>query len=654
MKRIIQKNILSLFLVILIPSFSFSNQDFEMSLCGLKGYYSSVRGVLEKKMLLGNKTFGTESFLGPNFFIIYMDPRTALNPSEYSERIWLLTLWTLAQDIAFRNGILDEFKHDPQYETVVLFLKQLFESVEVSSRLLEPQRMNDFINLRNTLGSELRNFLVNINAFKSNHATIERAYGRLGSFAAGLALAASGVNDLIDYFQLAQLVANSVPIWCILEDNVIPLIETIPLSQTNSLLRRAINNYSKALDTYYSTMTDIIMMNVVIEGGAFLLALSAMPMLFNVGATVGTALVPGFGTVIGAIAAVAGRLVIGFSIDQLRQGGEFVLYYDISSRLFTLAFSENDPKIDKTVFLQSYSLYLANEILMNRVLGRGIISGVGSAIPLVETEEKKWSEMFKSILAANNKEVESDLETVAKNIRLLSGNIFTCPTNYYLFLIDVSGSMAGHKLDEVKKSVPQVINDLPTGNNAYAVIVYSGVYGCTPEQMPIILPFTKNPDLVLNTVNSLYASGNTPMLAGLEKAYQYASTIPSNAHCMIVMLADGQQNCPWNLQQIPPLDQIVIKYFDVKTKTNIKLSTIAYTDETSFMNWFGTSDKELNQTMQRLAKEGGGIFIEARGPEVIKGKFREIILEQSMVKEKFTNGSVYFSIFLILLIIFLL
>jgi uncharacterized protein YegL len=401
-------------------------------------------------------------------------------------------------------------------------------------------------------------------------------------------------------------------------------------------------------------MEDMINMNVVIDGGAFLLALKAMPILFKAGAEAGTAILPGYGTVIGAVVAVSGGLVIGFSADQLRQGGEFVVYFDISSRLFTLSLSENDPQIDKTVFLQAYSLYLANEILKDRVLGKGIISGTGSVIPFVETEEKKWSEMFEYNIAANNKAVESDLETVAKNISLLNGNIFSCPSNYYLFLIDVSGSMAGHKLNEVKKAVPQVINDLPTGNNAYSVIVYSGDYGCTPEQTPIILPFTKNSVPVLTAVNSLNASGSTPMLSGLEKAYQYSTNIPSDARGMIVMLADGQQNCPWNLQQIPPLDQIVIKYFDVKTKTNIKLSTIAYTTGTSSMNWFGSSDKELNQTMQRLAKEGGGIFIEARNPEVIKGKFRELMLAQSMAKEKFVNGSVYVGIMLLLLIAALL
>ncbi|RPI18456.1 MAG: VWA domain-containing protein [Ignavibacteriae bacterium] len=226
--------------------------------------------------------------------------------------------------------------------------------------------------------------------------------------------------------------------------------------------------------------------------------------------------------------------------------------------------------------------------------------------------------------------------------------------NYIIFLIDVSGSMnSNNKINEVKKAVPQIIKDLPTTDNAFSVIVYSSVFGinCQPENMPIIVPYTQDIQRIENSILTLKADGSTPMYAGIEKAYNYSSNIPEDANGMIILLADGQQNCPSG--NIPPLDSIIIKYMDISRKQKITLSTIAYGSGSGFGS-FGYSDQSLNMTMESLANKGGGTYIEASNPAVIKGKFREMILKKTMLEQKFYTGAAIAGLFLLLLFIALL
>ena len=210
---------------------------------------------------------------------------------------------------------------------------------------------------------------------------------------------------------------------------------------------------------------------------------------------------------------------------------------------------------------------------------------------------------------------------------------------YYIFLIDCSGSMNDNgKIQQVKKAIPQIINDLPIYKSNYAVIAYSGRYGCSPEQTPVIVPFTNDVEKVKNAVESMTADGSTPMRAGLERAYSYANLIPDDKPGMIILLADGQQNCPDG--NLPPLENIIIKRMIVRNP-KVTLSTVGY----------DINDNSTIESMQRLAKEGGGTYIDARNPNVVKGKFRELILSKTIPEIKMVNAGIYMgalSLFLLL------
>lgn len=631
-----------------------ADSDIDMSLCQLKGFYQTIMESIKDKQLLKAKKHCSESFQGPDFLVINLDINSIINPDLYTERIWLISLWTTAQEISLRSGKLQEYQNDPKYAEVVKFLLDRIENI---SQLSEPAEAANFLTFRNTMGAGLRDLLVEINAFKDYQSTIKNSYGRLGGFVSGLGLALSGVQAGWDYYKLAELMAVSCFTWVYLEAEVLPYVRSNQLFSTNLSLKKAVENYYHSQETYQSTEVNRILANLAVDGGAFLLSIKVAPILFAAGATgVGAVTLLGVTfppAIIGAVFVVAGSLVINFTADQLRQGGEFVLFYDISSRLFTLSIGNKDPLSEREVYFSSLVAFIALDMLKTHVIGKGIISGLATIAP-IETEEKKWNTLFETNFFPIKEVTNLNIKLVTSRITDLADNSFACASDYFIFLIDVSGSMNDYsKLEEVKKAVPQIINELPTQSNAYAMIVYSGNYGCTPEQTPIKLSFTKDRDEIIGAVNSLHASGSTPMLAGIEKAYQYASSIPSDKTGMIILLADGQQNCPWGIQQIPPLDQIVIKYMDIKRQQNIKLSTIAYSGGSTSLFW-GTSDKELNQTMKRLANEGGGIFIEARNPEVIKGKFRELMLSQSMLREKFQNGMFYIGTSLIFILLSLI
>lgn len=267
---------------------------------------------------------------------------------------------------------------------------------------------------------------------------------------------------------------------------------------------------------------------------------------------------------------------------------------------------------------------------------------------------------------------DGDLEVIIKKAVFIPEDKPVKADNYFIFLIDLSWSMSdtvnGYiKIEEVKKAIPKIINELSIESSAYALITYYagpihrnflGFGACDPQTIrtPVIIPFTDDKNKIIETVNMVHpVEGSTPMVAGIKKAFQYAENIPETADGMIILLADGQQNCPDG--NVPALNKIIRKDFYLKTK-HVKLSTIAYVFKPQE---YGQSIREIeiNQkyfynTLEKLASEGNGIFVKASSPNSIAGNFREVILKKSMMEEKFISGAAMGGGLLLLLLIILL
>jgi len=631
-------------------SSSATTDDLERELCNLQKFCSGGKQIIDRENLLGRKTCGYDTFLSPHFLAVNTELSAIVSPNVYTRRLWLASLWTLALEMTARSNKLTELRASGEYSNIINTISNHLSDIERISVLAAPEQSRNLIPLAGQVGLELRNILVRSGTFQSNRATVSAAYTRLGGFIMGIGLALKGVTA-IDEQQKVQLMANSIVAWAYFEDFILPQVKTTELYQDNQSIRTAIVEYETssqglASQSFESVQMDLIMDKLTIDGSAFLIALAAAPFLAAKGAAIGSPLgIPG--AVGGAVLFVAAGIVIGVTADQLKEGAEFILYNDISARLFTLALVSDSFVLDKDILLRSFSLSLAIDLLKTRVLGKGIIQKLAYIVP-IKNEEKRWSEFIAKSYDPVSDGVHLSLGIAIDSLAQLRNLSVNCSEtslsalNYYIFLIDASGSMNdNNKIGQVKKAVPQIINDLPQGENAYAMVAYSSRYGCRREQIPVLIPFTNDAESVEAAIDALSASGGTPMRAGIEKAYQYASqVIPEDASGMIILLADGQQNCPHGVS-IPPLDSIIVERMNIR---KIRLSTIAY----------GTSDQQAQRTLVTLANEGHGIYVQATDPSLVKGKFRELILSQTMPEKKLSSASVFAGVMLLLLLLALL
>lgn len=109
------------------------------------------------------------------------------------------------------------------------------------------------------------------------------------------------------------------------------------------------------------------------------------------------------------------------------------------------------------------------------------------------------------------------------------------------FVVDVSGSMAGSKLEEavaaVKQTVGLIDDDVAVGVRSYAGSCdQSGV-------APVVGIGTDNDDVVIAGVDGLTAGGGTPTTAALEEAIKDVRAYGSTGAQRVVLLTDGDTQC---------------------------------------------------------------------------------------------------------------
>jgi RHS repeat-associated protein len=121
------------------------------------------------------------------------------------------------------------------------------------------------------------------------------------------------------------------------------------------------------------------------------------------------------------------------------------------------------------------------------------------------------------------------------------------PTPVVHFVIDVSGSMSGTPLAQAKQAVVDSVNALPD-DVALGLRSYSG--GCTSQPVTPLVPIaTGNEQQLLTAVNGLSAGGGTPTSVAVSLAINELKAFPSSGPKRLVLLTDGDNQCPQTICQ---------------------------------------------------------------------------------------------------------
>lgn len=661
-----------LLLKLLLTSFLFNNYcmsqcsqaDINMQLCELKSFYNFQKSNLNNNGLLGEYLYGNTKFLSPKFFAERIDLLT--DKETENERLWLLSLYTLSIDLADKSGLMSDLDNNDKYSDLLGFIKSHSKDIENFARGSMP--LADRTVFANEFGRCIRDFLVTIKAFKNNNSTIFNAWGRVASAASGIYLVATGIKGLTDDTK-ARFLASSIIVRTYFEDYVIPSVRNSSYFSMDPSLRNAITKHSIAGEIYKQAEEGLILQEVFIDAAATLLTWTKRAVI---AAGVGAVSITGVGAipavVVGAIIEATVNLSIGFLSEQIKEGFEFIYYFDIATRLFTLSLKGNEPAKDIDILIASSSLNLGLYQIKNFVVGKGLVQKVTWILSNVfDNEEKKWNKYLIDSYNPQESKINHSISYASRCVERFSSEVIYCSNykNYFIFLIDVSLSMGSvvngkQKIQIVKEALPDIIKELKIKGsekeNAYSLITFScggtqgfdrfgnsGMANCDKNDIrtPIVVPFTHNITQIVQGVNNLNAFGCTPLISGIETAYQYADNIPELASGMIILLSDGEQNCP-NFEK-KALEKIVRKDFDIKRK-NVVLSTIAY----------GEENKEHFNYLKSLANDGNGIFIKSTDPFSLKYNFRNTILSKSMFEDKLINGSIIAGGLLLLLLLALI
>ena len=108
-----------------------------------------------------------------------------------------------------------------------------------------------------------------------------------------------------------------------------------------------------------------------------------------------------------------------------------------------------------------------------------------------------------------------------------------------VFLIDLSGSMMGEKLELVKKTLEFMISKL-NNNDRVSLVTFNNV---TSKLCPLTCMNERNKQNVVNIANQMKAYGGTEIVQGLDMGLKIlAGRRISNSVSSIVLLSDGKDN----------------------------------------------------------------------------------------------------------------
>lgn len=107
-----------------------------------------------------------------------------------------------------------------------------------------------------------------------------------------------------------------------------------------------------------------------------------------------------------------------------------------------------------------------------------------------------------------------------------------------LFLVDCSGSMSGEKLSAAVAAIRSSVDQTNDKQTEWCLVRFGGC------DVRVVCKFTQDPERVKAAAGTLSAGGDTPMAYGREKALAYLVSRGRGKTGRMVLLCDGQNNCP--------------------------------------------------------------------------------------------------------------
>ena len=168
-----------------------------------------------------------------------------------------------------------------------------------------------------------------------------------------------------------------------------------------------------------------------------------------------------------------------------------------------------------------------------------------------------------------------------------------------VFILDLSGSMGGDPLDEAKAAVAQVLQGAPaSGVQEYALTTFGG---CGGVRVPV--PFTSDPQGVVDEARASSASGGTPLADALRRAQHLALDESSSEDIRLVLLSDGEESCGGD-----PVAVAQAIGSGARAKAVAALATLAKRISVNTIGFGVAQGSNAEQQLQAIATETGGNY----------------------------------------------
>jgi Ca-activated chloride channel family protein len=189
----------------------------------------------------------------------------------------------------------------------------------------------------------------------------------------------------------------------------------------------------------------------------------------------------------------------------------------------------------------------------------------------------------------------------------------------WIFVLDVSGSMAGGKIQTLSKGVEQVLGKM-SPNDRFKLITFNNNAKDLTKGFVTATP--QNVQTWIGKVNKIQTGGGTALFDGLKKAYH---SLDDDRTTGIIIVTDGVCN-------VGPSDHKA--FLDLLKQYDIRLFT------------FVMGNSANQPLMDRLAKDSGGFAINISDSDDIVGRLLQAkikVLHQCMhgVELKFSGEKVY-------------
>jgi len=189
-----------------------------------------------------------------------------------------------------------------------------------------------------------------------------------------------------------------------------------------------------------------------------------------------------------------------------------------------------------------------------------------------------------------------------------------------LLLIDVSGSMSGAKLKSAKQAALETIAISLKKGVEISILAFSG--GCG-NPISKRINFTTNEQSLTSFVNSLSSGGGTPLGNALKIAnnYLYQSKSGSSQTQMIILLADGDDNCG-NISSV---------------MASLRNKGIIFRHQTIGLEV--NSNSKAARQLQSIATRSGGVYHHVKDHKQLPNIFKEALGTMEILDMLGTFGS---------------